>query len=354
MNIPSPTDVAAADKSVAPYRLLAGFVVAFAITFLINNVLTFWLGGPGALNTLDSIGLLPFEADEPVEGAGAIAAGLAQFALYIAAFVWVVFYVRQRTGADGILRDVARYQWFAGFIVRTAFWAVLLIGLADYVVSFLRVENLLSGVVGDELTSSLGRPQFRGLYLHYPLIALAVVIALFTRSLSFVWLAILVVLAEFQIVISRFVFSYEQAFMGDLVRFWYAALFLFASSYALVEEAHVRVDVLYAHFNQQKKAWTNALGSVLLGWPICFTIILLGMWGKGSSLNSPLLSYEISQSGFGMYVKYLMAGYLVVFALSMIVQFAAYLLESVAVLVGYEKDEHVFEPTSELTPHTID
>ncbi|MDO6461611.1 TRAP transporter small permease subunit [Granulosicoccaceae sp. 1_MG-2023] len=354
MNIPSSAEIPLADKSVAPYRLLAGFVVAFALTFLINNVLTFWGGAPGALNTLTSLGLLPFDPDDAVSGAGALAAGLAQLLLYIAALVWVVFYVRRRTGADGILRDVARYQWLAAYIVRAAFWAVVLVGLADYVVSFLRVENFLSAIVGDELSTQLGRPQFRGIYLHYPLVALAFLIAAFTRSLSFIWLATLVVLAEFQIVLLRFVFSYEQAFMGDLVRFWYAALFLFASSYALVEEAHVRVDVLYAHFGRRKKAWTNALGSVFLGWPICFTILLLGMWGRGSSLNSPLLSYEITQSGFGMYVKYLMAGYLVVFAVSMIVQFAAYLLESVAVLAGYEEDEHVFEPTSGLTPHTIE
>ena len=50
----------------------------------------------------------------------------------------------------------------------------------------------------------------------------------------------MVVLAEFAIVVSRFVFSYEQAYMGDLVRFWYAALFLFASAYALSHEGHVR------------------------------------------------------------------------------------------------------------------
>ena len=58
----------------------------------------------------------------------------------------------------------------------------------------------------------------------------------------------------------------------------------------------------------------------------------MGMWTKGSSLSNPLLSFEISQSGFGMYVKYLMAGFLIIFAASMVAQFASYFLESVAVL----------------------
>ena len=120
--------------------------------------------------------------------------------------------------------------------------------------------------------------------------------------------------------------------MGDLVRFWYASCFLLASAYSLVDEGHVRVDVFYARFSAKRKAWTNAVGSMALGVPLCWVILTMGMWTKGSSLASPLLNFEISQSGFGMYVKYLMAGLLVIFALSMAAQFTAYFLESVAVL----------------------
>ncbi|MBS1269487.1 MAG: hypothetical protein MAG794_00438 [Gammaproteobacteria bacterium] len=140
----------------------------------------------------------------------------------------------------------------------------------------------------------------------------------------------MIVVAEIQIVLSRFVFSYEQAYMGDLVRFWYAALFLFASAYALPHEGHVRVDVFYAQFTKQGKARTNAIGSVALGLPLCWVILTTGMWKKGSSLISPLTSFEISQAGFGMYVKYLMAGFLVIYAVSMAVQFTSYFLGAAA------------------------
>ena len=57
---------------------------------------------------------------------------------------------------------------------------------------------------------------------------------------------------------------------------------------------------------------------------------LLLVEGKASVINSPLLNFEVSQSGFGMYVKYLMAGFLAVFAVTMMVQFAGYLLDAVA------------------------
>ena len=103
--------------------------------------------------------------------------------------------------------------------------------------------------------------------------AAGVVIAAFTRTLGFVWLSLLIVVAELAIVITRFVFSYEQAFMGDLVRFWYGALFLFASAYTLLEEGHVRVDVFYTNFAAKKKGLVNAFGSILLGLSFSWTII---------------------------------------------------------------------------------
>ncbi|MCP5266466.1 MAG: TRAP transporter small permease subunit [Burkholderiaceae bacterium] len=216
------------------------------------------------------------------------------------------------------------------FIVRAAFWSVLLVGIADAAISFLRVEELLPSLIGNDLTHSLGRAQFRGPYVHVPLIVIGVVLAAFTRTLGFTWLALLIVVAELTIVLTRFVFSYEQAFMGDLVRFWYAALFLFASAYTLLEEGHVRVDVFYTTFRDRTKGFVNAYGSILLGITLCWTIIFVGTSSKTAIINGPLLNFEVSQSGFGMYVKYLMAAFLGVFAITMLVQFVSYLFDSVA------------------------
>ena len=46
-------------------------------------------------------------------------------------------------------------------------------------------------------------------------------------------------------------------------------------------------------------------------------------------LRSLPLDFD-SQSGFGMYVKYLMAGFMLVFAVSMIIQFCSYLMHAIA------------------------
>jgi TRAP-type mannitol/chloroaromatic compound transport system permease small subunit len=310
-------------------RSLALSIVAVTLLFLINDYLNFGQQWPGVPSLWAHQGWFGLEPPSPPLEDAQVAQGWLQFFSYLGAVLGAVLFVlvtKNRT----LRADANLLSGLSAYIIRAAFWGVFIIGLADIIISFLRVEELLVPLVGEELAENLGRSQFRGLYVHYPLLLLSCVIALFNRSLGFIWLTLLVVLAQFQIVISRFIFSYEQPFMGDLVRFWYAALFLFASAYTLVHEGHVRVDVLYSRFNKPTRAWVNTVGTLLLGLPLGWIILVTGMWEKTSSINSPLFSFEVTQSGYGLYVKYLMVGFLAVYAVSMIVQFASYFLRYVA------------------------
>ena len=54
------------------------------------------------------------------------------------------------------------------------------------------------------------------------------------------------------------------------------------------------------------------------------------MGNKSSIINGPLLVFETTQTGFGMYVKYWMAGFLAIFAISMLIQFMGFFLEGLA------------------------
>ena len=307
----------------ALYRALALSLAATTLVYLFNNYLDFWQGWPGAVSMFGAA---------PLSGTALVQAWL-QLASYVLAVVAVIV-IALRTRDRPFASDAALLISVTAYIISTAFWAVFFIGIVDGVISFLRVEGLLPPVFGETLAQRLGVSSFRGAYVHFPLILAAAVVACFRRGIDFIWLALLVVVAEFQIVIARFIFSYEQAFMGDLVRFWYAALFLFASAHTLVAEGHVRVDVLFTHFTEKRKALVNAWGSMVLGVPLCWTILGVGMAGKASVINSPLLYFETTQSGFGLYVKYLMAGFLAVYAVSMMTQFLAYFLDSMAILRG--------------------
>ncbi len=282
--------------------------------FMISNILVTWFGHPTLL-----AGLARQDGRVWV-----------QVALYAVALAGALWWVLSRS-ENSLRQEARKISAFNAYLIRACFFAVLFVGLADVTIAFLRVERFLEIFFSPAVASDLIRAQFVGPYVHAPLLCLGFVVALFSRTLGFQWLALLIVVAELLIVFSRFVFSYEQALMGDLVRYWYAALFLFASAYTLLEEGHVRVDVLYAGFRQRTKGRVNAFGSILLGMTTCWCIILIGMGSQQAIINAPVRNFEISQAGTaGMYVKYQMAAFLAVFAITMLIQFVSYLFEAVA------------------------
>ena len=309
-------------------RIISYSVLAFTLAFLINNVLTVWSDWPGIKKIFSHHEMFGYKK-KALEGSD-LNYGYMQIGLYLICIAAVVFYVF-KTYSQTLEQDSKILSRFSAYLVRSSFWAVFLVGVADFVISFMVVERLWEAIFSPEVKALMVKAPVRITYIHFPIILISFVIGYFTKSVGFIWLAVLVVVSEFVIVLSRFIFSYEQAFQGDLVRFWYAALYLFASAYALIHEGHVRVDVLYAGFSARRKALVNALGSLLLGIPLCWIILALGMWGKATIINSPLLAFEMTQSGFGLYVKYLMAGFLAVYAITMMIQFASYFLSNIAI-----------------------
>ncbi len=295
-------------------RIFGWGMLATLSAFAINNVLMVGWGFPGVFAAFS-------------QGGGG---GIVNIAVYAALIALAVVFVL-RTPYRALRADAFAIHNFNAYIIRACFWIVLMVGLTDAVLALARVEGLLDPFFSPEMINSLGRASYVGTHIHMPLVVLGMVIALFTRTLGFPWLALMIVGAELSIVISRFVFSYEQAMMGDLVRYWYAALFLFASAYTLFDDGHVRVDVLYASFGKTTKGFVNAWGSLLLGMTTAWVIIWIGFNGKTSIINSPVLNFEVTQSGTtGMYVKYQMAAFLGIFAITMLIQFVSYFFESVA------------------------
>lgn len=309
-------------------RIFSYSILAITFVFLLNNVLTVWFDWPGVKKLFSHYEIFGFKKlNKPLEG-GLITSAYIQLFLYFVSILLAAFYVF-RSFTQTLETDAKNLSNITAYIIRSSFWAVFIVGLADFLISFMVVEKLVEPIFGETIKIKLIIPSFRITFIHFPLILISFVIGYFTRSVGFIWLGVLVVGSEFAIVLSRFIFEYEQAFQGDLVRFWYSALYLFASAYALIHEGHVRVDVLYTGFSERKKAWTNSIGSLLLGIPLCLIILFLGMGGKASIINGPVISFEITQQGSnGLYLLYLMAVYLAVFAVSMLIQFTSYFMGS--------------------------
>ena len=302
------------NKNIFAQRFLGWFFINMLIAFMINNILNLAYKIPFAIELItknELLSLLPILIY-------LIAFGLSLFISYInldKSYKW----------------DSDLLHRFNLYFIRSCFWSVLLIGSIDVIIAFMRVEEVSNMLFDDYLVRALKKPSFVCTFIHIPLVFVSFVIGYFSKTLGFTWLALMIVCAELFIVITRFVFSYEQSFMGDLVRYWYAALFLFASAYTLFEDGHVRVAVFYTNLKSKTKSIVNAAGSILLGISTCIAILFVGFNGKQSIINSPILNFEITQTGsIGMFVKYQLAAFLGVFAISMLIQFISYYFSSLS------------------------
>src|SRR6056297_1877491 len=79
---------------------------------------------------------------------------------------------------------------------------------------------------------------------------------------------------------------------------WYlfSAVFLLAAAWALRENAHVRVDVLYGRLGPRGKAWTDLLGTLLFLLPFC----ALMLWATGPSVAESWAVREVSPDPGGL------------------------------------------------------
>ena len=312
-------------------KLFSFVVVGLIIIFFLNIILTNFFNWPGSKAILSFI----FSSNDSLK-AFEIFLSFIQFSLYLVSLFFIYIYIF-KINKNSLAEDSKQLSDLAAYITRAAFWTVFLVGLVDLLISFLVSEKAILDSLPSGLAQLLFQPRSRILYVHVPLTVFSFLYALKNKSIGFIWLALLVVFAESLIVISRFVFSYEQAFMGDLVRYWYAALFLFGSAYTLLKDGHVRVDILYVNFKEKNKALANIFGSIFFGMPICFLILYSGMGSKTGIINAPILSFEISQQAqAGLYIKYMMASFLTVFAISMIIQFCSLILAN---LEKFEKNK---------------
>ena len=82
------------------------------------------------------------------------------------------------------------------------------------------------------------------------------------------WLTLLMVIVTFVVVVLRYVFDIGWIALQESVTYLHAMVFLIGASWALQQEAHVRVDIFYSRFSASTKAWVDLLGSLLMLLPV--------------------------------------------------------------------------------------
>ena len=85
------------------------------------------------------------------------------------------------------------------------------------------------------------------------------------------FLPIIVILVIY-IVFSRYIFGVGRADLQELALYLHALVFLGCAGWALTEEEHVRVDILYKDKSDSYKRTINTLGLVFFVFPLVFII----------------------------------------------------------------------------------
>lgn len=88
------------------------------------------------------------------------------------------------------------------------------------------------------------------------------------------WLLVLMVALQSLIVILRYGFNIGSIALQDSVTYLHAACFMLGIAYTLKVDGHVRVDIFYRQFSQQKKTAVNLFGAVVFLLPLCLFIFI--------------------------------------------------------------------------------
>ena len=130
------------------------------------------------------------------------------------------------------------------------------------------------------------------------------------------WLALIVVLLQFSVVVLRYMFGAGSIWLSESIVYGHAAMLMLAAAWTLKDGGHVRVDVFYEDASPRTKAWINLLGSLLLLVP--FMVVLL--WFALPYVARSWTILERSRETSGIPAVFLLKTLIPVFAVMMALQ----------------------------------
>ena len=142
------------------------------------------------------------------------------------------------------------------------------------------------------------------------------------------WLALVIVLLQFALVVARYVFGFGSIWLTETVIYANAALFLLAAAWTLRVGGHVRVDVFYAHASARTKAAIDLIGALLLLLP--FAAVLIWLSVPYAARSWAIL--ERSQEASGLPLVFLLKTFIPLFAVLMALQGVSLAIRAVAAL----------------------
>lgn len=144
------------------------------------------------------------------------------------------------------------------------------------------------------------------------------------------WLALVIVILQFALVLARYVFGVGSIWLTETVIYGHATLIMLTAAWTLRAGGHVRVDVFYEQATPGIRALVDLVGSLLLLLP--FALVLLWLSVPFAARSWAIL--ERSQESSGLPLVFLLKTLIPVFAALMALQGIAQAIRAVPSLVS--------------------
>lgn len=144
------------------------------------------------------------------------------------------------------------------------------------------------------------------------------------------WLALLMVIITFIVVVLRYLFDYGSIALQESVTYMHATLFLVGAAWTLQQNAHVRVDILYNRCSEKTRALIDLLGSLFLLMPLMLFIA----WISWQYVVDSWGVYEGSREAGGLPGVFLLKSLILLMAALLVLQAIANSLNAIVSLRG--------------------
>lgn len=153
------------------------------------------------------------------------------------------------------------------------------------------------------------------------------------------WLALLMVLVQFIVVVMRYVFGVGSIAMQEAIIYMHSIMFMTAAGYTLLHGGHVRVDIFYSRATPRTKALIDMAGVLFFLLPVVAVIYHTSL----PYVENSWKVYEGSSETSGIQAVFLLKSAIIAFCVVMTLQGLSMLIHALLVLLGHEQlteEEH--------------
>jgi TRAP-type mannitol/chloroaromatic compound transport system permease small subunit len=154
---------------------------------------------------------------------------------------------------------------------------------------------------------------------------------------SAAWLILLAIFVSAINAVVRKVFSVSSNAYLELQWYLYGAAFLLAAAYTLLENEHIRIDIVYGAFSRRVQHWIDLLGTIFFLMPV----VLLTLYFVWPWLMRSIRGGEMSMNAGGLMLwpakAMLFAGFVLLFF-----QGISEIIKKIAIMTGNMDDPTPF------------